>query len=81
MNPTDLNASIEGLFSAGEVFLGFMEYLKGGNNLEKYLFLENEQEFQALNILKKNQQVRSIKVIKQAHENINKFIKNGSFLC
>ena len=82
VNPTDLKTSIEGLFSAGEVAGGLHGANRlGGNSLAEILIFGKRAGISSVKYSKElNQQVRSIKVIKQAHENINKFIKNGSLL-
>ena len=82
VNPKDLKTSIEGLFSAGEVAGGLHGANRlGGNSLAEILIFGKRAGVASVKYSKElNQQVRSIKVIKQAHENINKFIKNGSLI-
>ena len=82
VNPNNLSTSVEGLFAAGEVAGGLHGANRlGGNSLAEILIFGKRAGIASVDYSRKlNQQERSTKVIDLAHENINKFIKNGSEL-
>ncbi len=82
VNPENLSTSVEGLFAAGEVAGGLHGANRlGGNSLAEILIFGRRAGIAASKYSKNiDQQLRSNKVIAVAHENINKFIKNGNEL-
>ena len=82
VNPNNLSTSVEGLFAAGEVAGGLHGANRlGGNSLAEILIFGKRAGIASVDYSRKlNQQERSTKAIDLAHENINKFIKNGSEL-
>ena len=82
VNPEDLSTSVEGLFAAGEVAGGLHGANRlGGNSLAEIIIFGKRAGASSTKYSQKiNQQLRSHKVIMLAHENINKFIKNGNEL-
>tara|TARA_Y100001968_G_scaffold330638_1_gene383048 strand:- start:3103 stop:4860 length:1758 start_codon:yes stop_codon:yes gene_type:complete len=83
LTPGDHSTSIEGLFAAGEVAGGLHGANRlGGNSLAEILVFGKRAGIAAVVYSEKlNQQIRSQEVIKEAHDNINKFIKNGKELA
>ena len=82
VNPEDLSTSVEGLFAAGEVAGGLHGANRlGGNSLAEILIFGKRAGIASSKYsIKLDQQLRSNKAISVAHENINKFIKNGDEL-
>ena len=82
VNPEDLSTSVEGLFAAGEVAGGLHGANRlGGNSLAEIIIFGRRAGIAASKYSKNmDQQMRSNKSIVIAHENINKFIKNGNEL-
>jgi len=82
VNPESLSTSVEGLFAAGEVAGGLHGANRlGGNSLAEIIIFGKRAGIAASKYSKKiDQQLRSNKLIALAHENINKFIKNGDEL-
>ena len=82
VNPEDLSTSVEGLFAAGEVAGGLHGANRlGGNSLAEIIIFGRRAGMAASKYSKNiDQQMRSNKAIAIAHENINKFIKNGNEL-
>ena len=82
VNPEDLSTSIHGLFAAGEVAGGLHGANRlGGNSLAEIIIFGKRAGVASVNYSRNlKQQVRSNKIIYQAHDNINKFIKNGNEL-
>ena len=82
VNPENLSTSVEGLFAAGEVAGGLHGANRlGGNSLAEIIIFGRRAGIAASKHSKKiDQQLRSNKAIIMAHENINKFIKNGNEL-
>ncbi len=82
VNPEDLSTSVEGLFAAGEVTGGLHGANRlGGNSLAEILIFGKRAGITSSKYSKKiDQQLRSNQAINIAHENINKFIKNGNEL-
>ena len=82
VNPEDLSTSVEGLFAAGEVAGGLHGANRlGGNSLAEILIFGKRAGIASAKYSKKiDRQLRSQKAISSAHENINKFIKNGNVL-
>ena len=82
VNPENLSTSVEGLFAAGEVAGGLHGANRlGGNSLAEIIIFGKRAGIAATKYSKTiNQQLRSIKIISLAHENINQFIKNGDQL-
>ena len=82
VNPEDLSTSVEGLFAAGEVAGGLHGANRlGGNSLAEIIIFGRRAGIAASKYSKNiDQQMRSNKAIAIAHENINKFIKNGNEL-
>jgi len=82
VNPENLSTSVNGLFAAGEVAGGLHGANRlGGNSLAEILiFGKRAGSASAKYSTTINQQLRSREIIKCAHENINKFIKNGDEL-
>ena len=82
VNPEDLATSVEGLFAAGEVAGGLHGANRlGGNSLAEIIIFGRRAGMAASKYSKNiDQQMRSNKAIAIAHENINKFIKNGNEL-
>ena len=82
VNPENLSTSVNGLFAAGEVAGGLHGANRlGGNSLAEILIFGKRAGSAATKYSTTiNQQLRSREIIKCAHENINKFIKNGDEL-
>ncbi len=82
VNPENLSTSVEGLFAAGEVAGGLHGANRlGGNSLAEIIIFGRRAGIAASKYSKNiDQQMRSNKAIVIAHENINKFIKNGNEL-
>jgi len=82
VNPENLSTCVEGLFAAGEVAGGLHGANRlGGNSLAEIIIFGRRAGIAASKYSRKiDQQLRSNKVIAIAHENINKFIKNGNEL-
>ena len=82
VNPENLTTSINGLFAAGEVTGGLHGANRlGGNSLAEIIIFGKRAGAASTNYSKTiSQQIRSNKTIDLAHENINKFIKNGDQL-
>ncbi len=82
VNPKNLSTSVEGLFAAGEVAGGLHGANRlGGNSLAEIIIFGRRAGIAASKHSKKiDHQLRSNKSIVVAHENINKFIKNGNEL-
>jgi len=82
VNPENLSTSVEGLFAAGEVAGGLHGANRlGGNSLAEIIIFGKRAGIASTKYSRKiNQQLRSNKSISIAHENINKFIKNGDEL-
>ena len=82
VNPKDLSTNIEGLFAAGEVAGGLHGANRlGGNSLAEILiFGKRAGNSSTKYSLKLNHQVRSNKVIENAHDNINRLIRKGNEL-
>ena len=82
VNPEDLATSVEGLFAAGEVAGGLHGANRlGGNSLAEIIIFGRRAGMAASKYSRNiDQQMRSNKAIAIAHENINKFIKNGNEL-
>jgi len=82
VNPENLSTSVDGLFAAGEVAGGLHGANRlGGNSLAEILIFGKRAGIASSKYSKKiNQQLRSNEIIGHAHENINKFIKNGDEL-
>ena len=82
VNPNNLSTSVEGLFAAGEVAGGLHGANRlGGNSLAEILIFGKRAGLASVDYSRKlNQQERATKVIDLAHENINKFIKDGNEL-
>ena len=82
VNPENLSTSVDGLFAAGEVAGGLHGANRlGGNSLAEILIFGKRAGIASSKYSKKiDQQLRSNKSIAIAHENINKFIKNGDEL-
>jgi succinate dehydrogenase / fumarate reductase flavoprotein subunit len=82
VNPETLSTSVEGLFAAGEVAGGLHGANRlGGNSLAEIIIFGRRAGIAASKYSKNiDHQLRSNKAIIIAHENINKFIKNGNEL-
>ena len=82
VNPKNLATSVKGLFAAGEVAGGLHGANRlGGNSLAEIIIFGRRAGIAASKYSKNiDQQLRSNKAIDIAHENINKFIKNGNEL-
>ena len=82
VDPEDLSTSVEGLFAAGEVAGGLHGANRlGGNSLAEIIIFGRRAGMAASKYSRNiDQQMRSNKAIAIAHENINKFIKNGNEL-
>ena len=82
VNPEHLSTSVEGLFAAGEVAGGLHGANRlGGNSLAEIIIFGKRAGIAATKYSKKlDKQLRSNKIILSAHEEINKFIKNGNEL-
>jgi len=82
VNPENLSTSVEGLFAAGEVAGGLHGANRlGGNSLAEIIIFGKRAGIGAIKYSKKIEyQLRSSKIVNLAHENINKFIKNGDLL-
>jgi len=82
VNPESLATSVKGLFAAGEVAGGLHGANRlGGNSLAEIIIFGRRAGIAASEYSKKiDRQLRSNKAIAIAHENINKFIKNGNEL-
>ena len=79
LNARDHATNVKGLFAAGEVAGGLHGANRlGGNSLAEILIFGKQAGIASVNYSKKlNTQIRSEEVIKKAHHNINKFLKNG----
>ena len=79
VNPEDLSTSVEGLFAAGEVAGGLHGANRlGGNSLAEILIFGKRAGMASSKYSRKiDKKLRSNEQITFAHENINKFIKNG----
>ncbi len=82
VNPSSLSTSVNGLFAAGEVTGGLHGANRlGGNSLAEILVFGKRAGIASSIYSKRiDQQMRSNEIIFLAHENINKFIKNGNEL-
>ncbi|MBO8244076.1 FAD-binding protein [Prochlorococcus marinus XMU1411] len=82
VNPKNLATSVKGLFAAGEVAGGLHGANRlGGNSLAEIIIFGRRAGIAASEYSKNiDRQLRSNKAIAIAHENINKFIKNGNEL-
>ena len=82
VNPETLSTSVNGLFAAGEVAGGLHGANRlGGNSLAEIIIFGKRAGIASSNYSKNiDRQLRSNKTIAVAHENINKFIKNGNEL-
>ncbi len=82
VNPENLSTSVEGLFAAGEVAGGLHGANRlGGNSLAEIIIFGRRAGMAASKYSKNvEKQLRSNEAIATAHENINKFIKNGNEL-
>ena len=82
VDPEDLSTSVVGLYAAGEVAGGLHGANRlGGNSLAEILIFGKRAGIASVKYSKKiNQQLRSNKIITLAHENINRFVKNGDEL-
>ena len=82
VNPETLSTSVVGLFAAGEVAGGLHGANRlGGNSLAEIIIFGKRAGIASLNYSRKiDQQLRSNKTVALAHENINKFVKNGDEL-
>ena len=82
VDPENLSTSVKGLFAAGEVAGGLHGANRlGGNSLAEILIFGKRAGIASSKYSKQiNQQLRSNETIFIAHENINKFIKNGDQL-
>ena len=82
VNPESLSTSVEGLFAAGEVAGGLHGANRlGGNSLAEIIIFGKRAGIAASKYSKTiDQQFRSKNIITLAHENINRFIKNGNQL-
>tara|TARA_Y100000991_G_scaffold158243_1_gene120714 strand:+ start:1 stop:936 length:936 start_codon:yes stop_codon:yes gene_type:complete len=82
VNPDNLSTSVDGLFAAGEVAGGLHGANRlGGNSLAEIIIFGRRAGIAASKHSRTiDQQLRSSKAIAFAHENINKFIKNGNEL-
>ena len=82
VNPESLSTSVDGLFAAGEVAGGLHGANRlGGNSLAEIIIFGKRAGISSSKYSKKiDRQLRSNKIISIAHENINKFIKNGDEL-
>ncbi len=82
VNPKNLSTSVKGLFAAGEVAGGLHGANRlGGNSLAEIIIFGRRAGIAASKYSNDiDQQLRSHKAIAIAHENINKFIKNGNEL-
>ena len=82
VNPETLSTSVEGLFAAGEVAGGLHGANRlGGNSLAEIIIFGKRAGIASSIYSKKiDHQLRSNKIIALAHENIDKFIKNGDEL-
>ncbi len=82
VNPEDLSTSVHGIFAAGEVTGGLHGANRlGGNSLAEIIIFGKRAGLASVNYSRNlKQQVRSNKSICFAHDNINKFIKNGNQL-
>ena len=82
VNPENLSTSVHGLFAAGEVSGGLHGANRlGGNSLAEIIIFGKRAGVASANYSKNlKQQIRSNKIIYLAHDNINKFIKNGNEL-
>ncbi len=79
VEPTNLSTCVDGLFAAGEVAGGLHGANRlGGNSLAEILIFGRRAGSASIFYSKSlKKQIRSNKVIKLAHENINNHIKNG----
>ena len=79
LNARDHATNVKGLFAAGEVAGGLHGANRlGGNSLAEILIFGKQAGIASVNYSKKlSTQIRSEEVVKKAHDNINKFLKNG----
>ena len=80
VTPEEHSTGVEGLYAAGEVTAGLHGANRlGGNSLAEILIF-GKRAGAAASVRSKNIDIhkRSKKVIENAHENLNSFIKNGS---
>ena len=82
VDPENLSTSVEGLFAAGEVSGGLHGANRlGGNSLAEIIIFGKRAGIASVKYSKTiEKQLRSKTSIALAHENINKFIKNGNQL-
>ena len=82
VNPEDLSTSVEGLFAAGEVTGGLHGANRlGGNSLAEILIFGKRAGISSTKYsLKLKHQLRSNKVVNNAHNNINRLIRKGNQL-
>ena len=82
VNPNDLSTSVEGLFAAGEVAGGLHGANRlGGNSLAEIIIFGKRAGAASTKYSQTiTKQLRSNKIVMLAHDNINKFIKNGNEL-
>ena len=82
VNPEDLSTSVEGLFAAGEVTGGLHGANRlGGNSLAEILIFGKRAGISSTKYsLKLRHQLRSNKVVNNAHNNINRLIRKGNLL-
>ena len=82
VNPEDLSTSVEGLFAAGEVAGGLHGANRlGGNSLAEILIFGKRAGISSTKYsLKLKHQLRSNKVVNNAHNNINRLIRKGNQL-
>ena len=83
VNPFEHSTNIKGLFAAGEVAGGLHGANRlGGNSLAEILIFGKHAGIASANYSRNlNYQMRSKEKIKEAHENINKFLKKGDELA
>ena len=82
-SPEDHSTSIQGLYAAGEVTGGLHGANRlGGNSLAEILIFGKKAGIASVNYSNQiKAQIRSNRSIKKAHDNINKFQKNGTELA
>ncbi len=82
VNPKNLSTSVNGLFAAGEVTGGLHGANRlGGNSLAEIIIFGKRAGIASTKYSRNlNHQIRSNNIIYRAHENIDKFIKNGNEL-
>ncbi len=83
VNAEDHSTSIQGLYAAGEVVGGLHGANRlGGNSLAEILIFGKKAGMASVHYsMKLKAQIRSDKSIKNAHNNINKFLGNGTELA